>query len=168
MGHGHPMWTLFGENVCENERIGSCRGGGMHRNILCVDPPMHDKALFGFFLPPSQDQCFILVPSTVVTASVIVHRRCCHLYFKLLSLADPGSITNVRPPPTGSNSFIFTNIFAKKRPGWRLAPPQWLGAPNRKSRIHHWLCIGLPRVIGYSTFRPSFRPSVFLSIENHW
>ena len=26
-GHGPPMWALFGENVCENERIGSHRGG---------------------------------------------------------------------------------------------------------------------------------------------
>ena len=25
-GHGPPMWVLFGENVCKNERIGSCRG----------------------------------------------------------------------------------------------------------------------------------------------
>ena len=25
--HGPPMWALFGENVCENERIGSHRGG---------------------------------------------------------------------------------------------------------------------------------------------
>ena len=25
-GHGPPMWALFGENVCENERIGSHRG----------------------------------------------------------------------------------------------------------------------------------------------
>ena len=28
-GCGPPMQVLFGENVCENERIGSCRGG-MH------------------------------------------------------------------------------------------------------------------------------------------
>ena len=26
-GCGPPMWALFGENVCENERIGSHRGG---------------------------------------------------------------------------------------------------------------------------------------------
>ena len=25
-GHGPPMWVLFSENVCENERIGSHRG----------------------------------------------------------------------------------------------------------------------------------------------
>ena len=27
-GRGPPMWALFGENVCENERIGSHGGGG--------------------------------------------------------------------------------------------------------------------------------------------
>ena len=27
-GHRHPTRTLFGENVCENERNGSCWGGG--------------------------------------------------------------------------------------------------------------------------------------------
>ena len=25
-GHGPPTWVLFGENVCENKRIGSHRG----------------------------------------------------------------------------------------------------------------------------------------------
>ena len=25
-GHGPPIRALFGENVCENERVGSCRG----------------------------------------------------------------------------------------------------------------------------------------------
>ena len=29
-GHQPPMHTLFGENICENERNGSC-WGGMHR-----------------------------------------------------------------------------------------------------------------------------------------
>ena len=28
-GHGPLMWALFGENVCENERIGSRCGGGV-------------------------------------------------------------------------------------------------------------------------------------------
>ena len=27
-GRGPPTWTLFSENVCENKRIGSHRGGG--------------------------------------------------------------------------------------------------------------------------------------------
>ena len=39
-GRGPPMQVLFGKNVCENERIGS-RRGGMCRKILDVDPPMH-------------------------------------------------------------------------------------------------------------------------------
>ena len=36
------MRELFGENVdlCENEIIGSRRGGGMRRKILYVGPPM--------------------------------------------------------------------------------------------------------------------------------
>ena len=38
-GRGPPMWVLFGENVCENERIGS-RRGSVRRKILYVDPPM--------------------------------------------------------------------------------------------------------------------------------
>ena len=38
-GRGPPTRALFGENACENERI----KGGVHRKILNVDPPMHDK-----------------------------------------------------------------------------------------------------------------------------
>ena len=35
-GHGPPMWALFGENVCENERIGFRRGGGRApENFIC-------------------------------------------------------------------------------------------------------------------------------------
>ena len=37
-GHGPPMWALFAENVCENERIGSRRGGV--RPARPLDPPM--------------------------------------------------------------------------------------------------------------------------------
>ena len=33
------------------------------------------------------------------------------------------------PPPTGSISFIFAYIFAKKCMRWRSAPPQQVGAP---------------------------------------
>ena len=33
------MQALFGVNVCENERIGSHRGG-VRQKILYVDPPM--------------------------------------------------------------------------------------------------------------------------------
>ena len=31
-GRGPPTWALFGENVCENERIGSHRGGACTRH----------------------------------------------------------------------------------------------------------------------------------------
>ena len=41
------------------------------------------------------------------------------------------------PPPTGSNSFVFAYVFAKKCPCRRLVPPQWLGTPNGKSWIRH-------------------------------
>ena len=49
-------------------------------------------------------------------------------------LADPGG----RAPPTGSNSFVFAYVFAKKHPRRRLAPPQReildppLITPNRR------------------------------------
>ena len=32
-----PTWALFSENVCENERIGSCRG---RAGTQSLDPPM--------------------------------------------------------------------------------------------------------------------------------
>ena len=36
-GHGPPTQVLFGENVCENERIGSHGGGGGRapENFVC-------------------------------------------------------------------------------------------------------------------------------------
>ena len=37
-GHGPLTQFLFGENVCENERIGSRRGGMRQARLL--DPPM--------------------------------------------------------------------------------------------------------------------------------
>ena len=30
-GRPPPMWVLFGENICKNERIGSCWGGTCRR-----------------------------------------------------------------------------------------------------------------------------------------
>ena len=33
-GHGPPMQVLFGENICENERIGPCRGCALV-NFVC-------------------------------------------------------------------------------------------------------------------------------------
>ena len=38
-GRGPPTLVLCGENVCENERIGS-RSGGVRRKNLYADPPM--------------------------------------------------------------------------------------------------------------------------------
>ena len=37
-GHGPPTWARFGENVCENERIGS--HGGRAPGTPPLDPPM--------------------------------------------------------------------------------------------------------------------------------
>ena len=40
-GRGPPTRVLSGENVCENERIGSRRGsGGVRLKFLYVDPPL--------------------------------------------------------------------------------------------------------------------------------
>ena len=48
-------------------------------------------------------------------------------------LADPGRHRwRTPPPPTVSNSFVFTYVFAKKCPRRRSAPPQRLGAPQRE------------------------------------
>ena len=38
-GHGPPMWALFTENVCKNERIESRRGGACAGHAS-LDPPM--------------------------------------------------------------------------------------------------------------------------------
>ena len=38
-GRGPPTWALFGENVCENERIGSL-GGACAGHAPPPDPPM--------------------------------------------------------------------------------------------------------------------------------
>ena len=45
-----------------------------------------------------------------------------------LSLADPGGRRRRAPPPTtGSISFVFAYVFAKKCMCWRLVPPQQVG-----------------------------------------
>ena len=49
------------------------------------------------------------------------------------ALADPGGAASA--PPTGSNSFVFAYVFAKKCPHRRLAPPKWLGAPPPQREI---------------------------------
>ena len=42
-GHGPLTWALFGENVCENERTASRRGGGSTANALgnCISTVIH-------------------------------------------------------------------------------------------------------------------------------
>ena len=37
--HQPPTWALFGKNVCKNERLGSCVGGG-GAGSTPLDPPM--------------------------------------------------------------------------------------------------------------------------------
>ena len=41
-GHQPPMWVLFSENICKNERIGSCWGGG---GVRWRHPPRSANAL---------------------------------------------------------------------------------------------------------------------------
>ena len=38
-GRQPATWALFSKNVCENEKIGSCWGGGARRRHP-LDPPM--------------------------------------------------------------------------------------------------------------------------------
>ena len=40
-GREPPTWSLFGENACENERIGSRTRRGVCLKILYVDPPIY-------------------------------------------------------------------------------------------------------------------------------
>ena len=40
-GRQPPTQALFGENICKNERIWSCWGGGARRKLLYVDPPLN-------------------------------------------------------------------------------------------------------------------------------
>ena len=61
------------------------------------------------------------------------------------SLADPG----VAPFPTGSNSFIFACVFAKKCSCRRSVPPQRVGAPNGKSWIRHCKYRGSVNGVGW-------------------
>ena len=55
-----------------------------------------------------------------------------------VTLADLGGRCRHTRPPTGSISFIFAYIFARKCTRQRLAPHQWVsGSPNGKSWIRH-------------------------------
>ena len=48
LGRFWPLiWALFGENVCENERIGSCKGRALARPL---DPPMLMHFTFRFYI----------------------------------------------------------------------------------------------------------------------
>ena len=61
-------------------------------------------------------------------------------------MGNPGSTTHWQiqgghrqhvPSPTGSISFVFTYVFAKKCMHWGLAPPNGSAPPNGKSWIRH-------------------------------
>ena len=68
------------------------------------------------------------VPNVVYDARYLVHADFSHnkitFHWRI-----QGGVLPVRPP-TGSISFIFTYIFAEKCMRQRLAPPQWVGAPQ--------------------------------------
>ena len=82
-----------------------------------------------------------------------------------ISLADPGAAPPARAPPTGSNSFFSTYVFAEKHTCRRLAPPQQVGTPPMENpgsatAYSHWLffqaififmCTEITRLNGYST-----------------
>ena len=70
------MWVLFGENICKNERIGSCWGGA-HIGGAPLDPPMISFSSGGWLakclvLAVAQ---FSLSPACAVT--FIGLRGCC-------------------------------------------------------------------------------------------
>ena len=46
-GHGPLVWVLFSENVCDNERIGSHRGGRAPANgLFCMRLPVSSYACY--------------------------------------------------------------------------------------------------------------------------
>ena len=53
---------------------------------------------------------------------------CCNVSIKKIHWRIQGGATACTPP-TGSISFIFTYVFAKKYTHQRLVPPQWVSAP---------------------------------------
>ena len=51
----------------------------------------------------------------------------------LFNIGGSGGAAGTCPRPrTGSNSFVFAYVFTEKCLCWRLAPPQWLGVPQRE------------------------------------
>ena len=81
-------------------------------------------------VPPS-DHCDIIVPETPYLLSCVYT-----LHWQIW-----GGAAGMHPPlPTGSISFIFTYIFAKKCTHRRSVPPQQVDTPtNGKSWIRHCL-----------------------------
>ena len=78
-GRGPPMWALFGENVCENERIGSHRGGRAP-GTPPLDPPMlfhihsandhMDITSICTYVRPTLTYCVILTSLFIYTNSI--------------------------------------------------------------------------------------------------
>ena len=64
-GHGPPTWALFGENVCENETIGSHRGGACAGHAP-LDPPM-----LYISIPCSKAKCLMIPQASHVVDNVI-------------------------------------------------------------------------------------------------
>ena len=61
-GHQPPMWALFGKNVCENERIGSCWGVAHRQHpprihqckVQCTASPLSSSSSY---LPSGDRSC---------------------------------------------------------------------------------------------------------------
>ena len=81
-GFWPPTWAHFSENVCENERIGSCRGRAPARPL---DPPMH------------RDTCTTVSYLMSMTKVVIVttHNAFSDLDFSHFKLQTYLNITNI-------------------------------------------------------------------------
>ena len=68
---------------------------------------------------------------SVIPSYFYMHKLHGHMVYHIKSLADPGGATGMRPPPPpiGSNSFVFTYVFAKKCPHRRLVLPNSSAPP---------------------------------------
>ena len=100
----------------------------------------NDRSNRGYHSPTHFAKTLISSPfdmgaSVLSQTSYSEFRTLCRCTLLLYSaLAEPGGHHwRVPPPPspTGSISFIFAYIFAKKCTHWRLAPPQQVGTPPR-------------------------------------
>ena len=99
--------VLFGRNVCDNERIGSCLGGGVHTGSASG----------------SATDVFILCVCVCLSVCLLVCVSVCVIGG---SRGDAAGL----PPPTGSISFVFAYVFTKKCTCWRSAPPPPTGNPG--------------------------------------